>query len=322
MRRWYEILIGSTLLAAFALVWPGYGSAGALAGDTPQASAPQSTARADIKALRAAAWEQIRSLLTDEQKASLDAAELGQWQGGGHRGFRGCGGKAGPARAELREQHILNRLTQKLSLTDEQRTTVQGILDKTLAARQARFEAARAAFRAALTPEQVAKLDEMKGQRGALGSGRWGHGHGQVAGAAATGPLQLTPEQKTQAHQVFGAARSDVQKVRADAREQIRAVLTDAQKTEFDAQFPAMSGSGAGKMHGPHAGWGAGGTGDTKLLDRLTARLNLTDTQRNSVQSVLDNLHTSVQARLEQARAASGGAAVPDEAATPRPAEE
>ena len=146
-----------------------------------------------------------------------------------------------------------------------------------------------------------------------MGPGGFGHGHRPVAGAGVGGPLQLTLEQKTQAHQIFSQARTDAQQLRADAHAQIRAVLTDAQQSEFDAQFPALGGPAAGKMHARHARPGAGSAGEAGLLDRLTARLNLTDAQRTSIQSILDNLHASVRARIEQARPAAGETAVPEQ---------
>ena len=128
MRHWHRILLGSTLLATLALAWPGYGIVGAARGRHAAGVCPavHSESRFSASARRhqgecAAAWEQIRAVLTDEQRATLDAAELGQWQMGGHRAFGGCGAKAGTARGEQPGHWFLDRLAQKLNLTDEQR---------------------------------------------------------------------------------------------------------------------------------------------------------------------------------------------------------
>jgi Spy/CpxP family protein refolding chaperone len=354
MRRW-SVLVGLVAVAAYAVATPSYGlvddgTAGTavavadqpvsgavltevqpatpvLGADTADQPSPAGTrfqqVRTDIQALRADAKAQIRALLTEEQQAQFDALNImngppdrpgcGQGPCGKAGGWARPGGP-GAMHSGERAAAILNHLTQKLSLTDAQQAQVQTILDNTRTAMQARHEQARTDFRAILTPEQTATLDQLKASGESPKAGRWA-GHRKGAAGTGQGPLQLTDEQKTQAKAIFTQVRTDVQQLHADARQQIRAVLTDEQKTQFDAMHPAggkgqaMGGGGpkegvhgawGGGMHGPRGG--QGGPDSSRMLDHLTTALNLTDAQRASVQTILDNLRTSIHDRIQQAR--------------------
>lgn len=102
--------------------------------------------REEVLALQNAARDQIDALLTEEQRQQLDEMCDG-FQGG----FRLFG-------------HGLNTdvLSDRLDLTEEQQTQVQAVLDQLRTDADARRQQARDAFRAILTTEQAALLDELE----------------------------------------------------------------------------------------------------------------------------------------------------------------
>ena len=264
----------------------------AQSGPDPQ----RANVRQDITQLRAGARAQIRAVLTPEQQAKFDALPVLQGMPGPHGMGRGRGPCAGgPAGAEgANAPHwFLERLTKELNLTDAERASIQPILDQARSAKQTRRDQARTAFRALLTPEQTAKLDELKAQPGFRKS-------------AMRDELQLTDEQKTQAHEIFAQLRTDMQQMRADAREQIRTQLTPEQQTQFDAL--RLGGKWGGK-HGMGMAGGPAWRTPGVVLDRLSSELSLTDAQRASVKSILDDLHTTIRERIHEARAAAGAPA-------------
>jgi Spy/CpxP family protein refolding chaperone len=292
-------------------------------------NAQRAQVRADIAKLRADARAHIRALLTPDQQTKFDALPALQGPPGPHgagrglgcgaggprgmgkglgpcaggprgigKGFGPCAGGPRSAAAGAKAPHwFLDRLSEKLNLTDAQQASIAPILDQTRAARQVRREQAQTAFRALLTPEQAAKLDALKSQPGPGPFGRCGE-------------LQLTDEQKAQAHEIFAQLRTDLQQMRADTHQQIRAQLTPEQQTEFDALRPAAGAAGRwGGKHGMRGGPGFREPG--AMLDRLSSALSLTDAQREDVKAIVDNLHTAIRARIEQARAAAGAPANP-----------
>ena len=370
MRTLNGTFIGLVLVTAIAVTLTVFGQAV----PAPQAAAPSAAAqtaapepgsqnaaihqqvRTDIQNLRSEARAQIRALLTEPQQAQFDTLGVLNGQAGQHsmkKGFGGAGGagqcsSGGGAQTDM-GQRFLDHLSQQLSLTDAQRASIQTILDNTHSAMTTRRDKAHADFRAILTPEQTATLDQLKalrdeqpGQRGPGRMGGW-RSHKDGAEAAGNGPLQLTADQKTQAKAIFTQLRTDVKQMHADARQQIAAQLTDQQKAQFDALHPAAKfaageegpdaaqsadnaapGAKTGQRgEGMHARawrgreWSRGGGGDGALLERLTTTLNLTDAQRGSVQSILDNLHSAVRARIQQAHADAGGGAMAPDQTTP-----
>jgi Spy/CpxP family protein refolding chaperone len=130
---------------------------------------------ANVATLHDQARQQIRGLLTDEQKAKFDSlpqasgkdASAGGACGGAfgrHAGWAGMrpGGAAGRLSPDERQQLLVQRLTDKLGLDDTQRASIATIVENQRPAIKARWEAARTQFRALLTPEQAATLDQMK----------------------------------------------------------------------------------------------------------------------------------------------------------------
>ncbi|MBN2559381.1 MAG: hypothetical protein JXQ75_00420 [Phycisphaerae bacterium] len=120
----------------------------------------------DIDALRDAAHDEIRSLLTEEQLAILD--EIGMSPGGcvgfSGPGMLGRGGAASPVRHGAmgiggRSGFGPGRLADELQLTEEQRIAIEEIRAELRDAVQARHEEARDEFLSLLTDEQLAELD-------------------------------------------------------------------------------------------------------------------------------------------------------------------
>ena len=133
--------------------------------------------RTDVKNLRDEAHAQVRSLLTDAQQAKFDSlkpparaqnAAVGAGSGapGVPQGHWHHGAAMGRMDSAQREQVVLGRLTQELGLTDAQRTSIQGIFDNLHTTLQAAHATARSQFRALLTTEQAASLDQLKAAHG------------------------------------------------------------------------------------------------------------------------------------------------------------
>lgn len=114
----------------------------------------------DIRALRDQAHEDIRAVLTDEQRAILDEMQAG-------RGFGVFGPPADMFGMMMSQRHgsgrpFFGRLSEALDLTDEQQELIETIREALRDAIEARHQQARDEFQAILTPEQLALLDAME----------------------------------------------------------------------------------------------------------------------------------------------------------------
>ena len=129
----------------------------------------------DIAALRQAAQDQIRALLTADQLATLDELRAqntplrpGMGMMGG--GMMGMGGRLGggmlPPAGAGSDPGPLGRLADVLQLTDEQQAAIAQIHTDLRAAVKARHQQARDEFRAILTADQLAILDGIEAQNG------------------------------------------------------------------------------------------------------------------------------------------------------------
>lgn len=125
--------------------------------------------KTDIDSLQAQAKEDILALLTDEQKTKLQELGLDTLRGLGRPGMRGPGmgpgmrgghhGSMGVGVSNTGNQRYLDLLATKLTLTAEQKTSIQTILDNLQTAVKAAHDKADADFRALLTADQIAILD-------------------------------------------------------------------------------------------------------------------------------------------------------------------
>jgi Spy/CpxP family protein refolding chaperone len=120
-------------------------------------------AHEDIILLRITAHDDMRDVLTEEQRTQLDELRqpaLFQRHFRHHRGGL-FGGR------------FFDRLAEMLALTDEQITAIQGIRDQLRMDVSDRHQQARDEFRAILTEEQLAILDEIEA--------RWDHNDDDAA---------------------------------------------------------------------------------------------------------------------------------------------
>jgi Spy/CpxP family protein refolding chaperone len=332
------------LLFVGSAAWAQSNAAGAQATD-PKSSAETIFAQlhTDIQALRTEARSQIRALLTEQQQTTFDTLDILNEPAAG----KTCAGPAGalgdpngtaPAGFENRR---LDHLTQKLNLTDAQRASVQTIMENGQTARQKLEAQAHTDFRALLTPDQAALFDQNKGQAGMHGMGHRGkrEQHGLMANQDA---LQLTADQQTQAQAIEQKLHADMQQLHQSTQQQIRAQLTADQQTLFDSlakedkpgkgmplksagearrgdDAPVASADAQPALHrqGHHPMGGRGGPhGDGVTVATLTAKLNLTDAQQAQIAPILDQLHASIETRIQQTQAAVQALVKPT-AATP-----
>ena len=274
-----------------------------------QADAIFTQLRTDTENAFAAADEQVRGILTDEQKAKFTGLQPPAGIGGGPEGAcRGPGdGLLGMEPFGSGNDPLLDRLVKDLVLTDAQRTSVETVLNNLQIAIQSYRDKAFADSRAILTAEQLAILD----------------------------PLQLTEEQGTQANTISAQARADVKDLNDNANEQIRSLLTDDQKTKLDglqspgafADGPLPPGGhggpapfgGGGRPHGG-PGMAPGPFGPPVGTDRsflgVADALDLTDDQQASIETILNDLHSAVQARLDQAKVDFRAILTPEQTST------
>lgn len=123
------------------------------------------SARTDIEALVESGRSQFRALLTEEQLATLDSLEASTGFDGPHHNGMGMGHGGFANDAKGADGHA-DRLAAALSLTDDQIAAWTAIREETRAAIDARRDEARTAFRALLTEEQLATLDQIEAAHG------------------------------------------------------------------------------------------------------------------------------------------------------------
>ena len=138
-----------------------------------QAQAQQifDTMHTDLEALREQGRADFEALLTADQLAQLEALRAEREADGLHAGpppmmggpMHGPGfGRPDP---EAMQQARLDRLTEELGLSEGQVTQIAALQDEQRAAVEARRQQAKDEFRAILTDEQIAILDEIEASR-------------------------------------------------------------------------------------------------------------------------------------------------------------
>lgn len=156
-------------------------------------------------------------------------------------------------------QMLWQRAVERLSLTPEQQTQLQPIFTAHFEQVKAHRKAARAKFEAVLTPAQKEKLQQLIAERRAAGpkggqacpkggqcpkSGGPEAKQGEGPKAMATA-LSLTDEQKAEMKKIREENRTEMKAQRQQFVSQVEAVLTPAQKTQFEEMI-----SRRGRHHG------------------------------------------------------------------------
>jgi Spy/CpxP family protein refolding chaperone len=138
-------------------------------------------------------------------------------------------------------------------------------------------------------------LSSLRGGGGRFGPPGLGHEGGcpgdPNAREGLAAALNLTDEQKSEANAIFTSAREDIEALRQDANDQVRALLTEEQLAILDGlepNSPNDTGPGPGWFHRPHR-------------PHLAQDLNLTDEQKTAIKAILEQLRTDIQARKQTA---------------------
>ena len=243
------------------------------------------------------------------------------------QGDASMAGTPGDAEKSGGEHGLHGGIEQLSDLTDAQRTGIDNIMSSLRMATEALHSQARTDLRAILTPAQIALFDQQDG-RASVPDVQPGTSNASTAGSdkTANDPLQLSEDQKTQADAIFAQLHADLYLLHEAARQRVLSLLTDAQKTQLEAaastpdapsdavpsgQTQSVAGGMAADSSGrsataappPPPGPGEQGRGDgeqNSMLDRLTSGLNLTTAQSGSIKSILDNLQTAIQSRVQQ----------------------
>ncbi|HVP10832.1 MAG TPA: hypothetical protein VMV94_06535 [Phycisphaerae bacterium] len=237
----------------------------------------------------------------------------------------GMAGTSAMAQDSDGEHHRLDAFEQLSDLTDAQLAAIHSVKSILRLATKSLCDKAAADFRAILTPAQAAIIDQQPGQPRAPSTAQPGESN-LVAGGTAGDPVQLTQEQQTQAAAIFAQLDADTQLLRLAAMQQILSLLTDAQKSQLPAATatdnPPSGAAPAGGVQPPPGGPGtdSGGAPSTAAvapasgqpeqvqagedhespLAELTAQLNLSASQSDTMASILNNLQTMIQTRVQQ----------------------
>jgi len=167
-----------------------------------------------------------------------------------------------------------------------------------------------------------------QGQRGNRGQGQSGGGR-QMMGPqmldrlhTAVNELNLTDEQKPKIEEIFTKAKDELQKMQPELQDlpmqergqkvrdftqklnsDIKAVLTEEQKPEFDKKLAEMRAAAQGGGQGQGQGGGGGQGGQLRRLREAVESVGLTDEQKPKVDTILKDMEDKVQ----QARQESQG---------------
>ncbi|WP_373510788.1 Spy/CpxP family protein refolding chaperone [Thiocapsa sp.] len=140
----------------------------------------------------------------------------------------------------------IERMTERLDLTAEQQGVIRAILDEQQAESERQRAETRARVNAVLTPEQLARIDEQRDARVERHLDRL------------AGRLVLSTEQVAQVRTIMQAKGDDPEMARDEVREQIKAVLTEEQRSTFESMGAGAKRGGPGKpcgldnARGPH----------------------------------------------------------------------
>ncbi len=253
------------VLAGFALPLAAVAQdqSAATAGRRPRLSDEQ---RSQIQALRT---QLDNGQLSPKDFATQVDAILGDQFAGPRWGRPGWGA--------AKMQNHLQRLADKLQLTDEQRTTARQIFnDARHQARVLHLEA-MARMRLALTPEQRAQFDQLRAEH--FSSLRGKGAAGQAAPNAAT-PGSVTPQNAAPGQPAPG---------------------------------PGAKGHGGAKG-GDKGGWAAKSGKGPGFLGRLADQLQLTDDQRATMKSIRTETRDAVRTVFQGARQKFASELTPDQA--------
>lgn len=131
----------------------------------------------------------------------------------------------------------IERMTERLDLTADQQGEIRAILDEQQAESEQRAET-RARVDAVLTPEQLARIDEQRDARVERHLDRL------------AGRLVLSTEQVAQVRTIMQAKGNEPEVAPNEVREQIKAVLTEEQRSTFESMGAGAKRGGPGKPYG------------------------------------------------------------------------
>lgn len=129
----------------------------------------------------------------------------------------------------------IERMTERLDLTAEQQGEIRAILDEQRAQAERQRAETRARVDAVLTPEQLARIEEQRDARVERHLDRL------------AGRLVLSTEQVAQVRTIMQAKGDDPEMARDEVREQIKAVLTEEQRSTYEASGAGSERRGPGK---------------------------------------------------------------------------
>ncbi len=180
---------------------------------------------------------------------------------------------------------------------------------------------------ATLTDEQIAELESLQAQldAGEITSDEFMASVQEIIGDAGAGipfagfrffggpfvhracsqdaaALELTEDQRAQAEEIFDSAHEDIDALREEAKDNIRALLTEEQLVLLDEMPQRGDGPPAppGRLRGPS---GPPGHGDGRLAcQQMYEDLDLTEEQWAAIETIREELRDAVIARHEQAR--------------------
>lgn len=153
---------------------------------------------------------------------------------------------AGPCAQGRAPEAFASQRIERLDLTAEQQGVIRAILDEQRAESERQRAETRARVDAVLTPEQLARIDEQRDARVERHLDRL------------AGRLVLSTEQVAQVRTIMQAKGDDPEMARDEVREQIKAVLTEEQRSTFESMGAGAKRGGPGKpcgldnARGPH----------------------------------------------------------------------